>query len=698
MDDNSPSSAVRCSFKRKLEPQEGADQPTACPKLLVLEPQKSHQHLQSEAVLQVTILNSSLSSSQSDRLAAKSAVLALFNLFENEVVRNNLVNWGAVPALLRHMKAPEPVREGDGVPKPCEHDVEEKCVHLLGFLATVKSENEQLIVDAGALPCLVDLLKRHKNCGNSRKLVRRLVTAILYLAYQDDNIQNRVRMEGGIPLLVELLEFDDAKVQRKAVLVLHCLTRGNDENKNEVFRCNALPTLLLMLGSGDNAIQYEAVGVIGNLVQCSPNIQREILSRCPNYSKGQAAFLIGVFAATDSDSRVHIAQRGAIQPLIVMLKFPNAFVQRMSSFALAMLSKDTNNQAGIVLNGGIEPLFNLLCVNNDSIQRDASFILECLAMNEDNVVDIVKADGVQKLVDLVDLDFIVQDDRFLVCQDLLMESLLFGENAWTSAKTTIVSHAFWRKDCSKTCGFGSCLFMCPDNRKFIFVDNNGLEFLLDLLGSTNLGEKHEASMALHSLAVRTTSVPPVDAAPPSPNPQVCLGEQYVNNPALSDITFLVEGKRFYAHRSCLVASSDVFQAMFEGDYRESEAKDIPIPNIKWDVFELMMRFIYTGNVDVNSDIVQDLLRAADQYLLEGLKRLCENEIAQDVSVENVSDMYELSKSFNYVSLRQACILFLLEQFGRLCAKPWYSHLTCRIILDTRNFFRSLLTMPTKAES
>lgn len=40
------------------------------------------------------------------------------------------------------------------------------------------------------------------------------------------------------------------------------------------------------------------------------------------------------------------------------------------------------------------------------------------------------------------------------------------------------------------------------------------------------------------------------------------------------------------------------------------------------------RYIYTGSVDVNLDIAQDLLRAADQYLLEGLKRLCEYAIAQ----------------------------------------------------------------------
>lgn len=95
--------------------------------------------------------------------------------------------------------------------------------------------------------------------------------------------------------------------------------------------------------------------------------------------------------------------------------------------------------------------------------------------------------------------------------------------------------------------------------------------------------------------------------------------------------------------------------------QEKDARDIDIPNIRWEVFELMMRFdelqiswflkkslqivyligfifnrfIYTGSIDISLDIAQDLLRAADQYLLEGLKRLCEYTIAQ-VSFEGLS--------------------------------------------------------------
>lgn len=99
---------------------------------------------------------------------------------------------------------------------------------------------------------------------------------------------------------------------------------------------------------------------------------------------------------------------------------------------------------------------------------------------------------------------------------------------------------------------------------------------------------------------------PAPAGPPAPpNPRstpaqpprtVYLGDEYVNSRTLSDVTFSVEGRPFYAHRIALLASSDAFRAMFGGGYREKEAALIEIPNIPYDVFEVMMRYIYTGQV------------------------------------------------------------------------------------------------------
>ncbi|OIV90813.1 hypothetical protein TanjilG_15546 [Lupinus angustifolius] len=72
--------------------------------------------------------------------------------------------------------------------------------------------------------------------------------------------------------------------------------------------------------------------------------------------------------------------------------------------------------------------------------------------------------------------------------------------------------------------------LCSDNnRKSIFIDNNRLELLPDLLESTSLKQRCGAAVALYKLATKTTSSPLVDAAPSSPTLQVYLGEQYVNN-------------------------------------------------------------------------------------------------------------------------------------------------------------------------
>ena len=59
--------------------------------------------------------------------------------------------------------------------------------------------------------------------------------------------------------------------------------------------------------------------------------------------------------------------------------------------------------------------------------------------------------------------------------------------------------------------------------------------------------------------------------------------------------------------------------MFDGGYREAAAAKIEIPNIRFVVFEAMMRCVYSAGqgVEVPADIAQELLQAADQYLLEG---------------------------------------------------------------------------------
>ncbi|KAJ6351203.1 hypothetical protein OIU78_007186 [Salix suchowensis] len=634
-----------------------------------------------EVHTQVNILSSAFSWNETHRAAAKRATHILAELAKNEEVVNVIVEGGAIPALVKHLEAPPSSEIDHDNSKPFEHEVEKESAFALGLLA-VKPEHQQIIVDAGALSHLVSLLKRqgdvHRDISNSRavnSVIRRAADAITNLAHENSSIKTRVRMEGGIPPLVELLKFTDTKVQRAAAGALRTLAFKNDENKNQIVECNALPTLILMLRSDDAAIHYEAVGVIGNLVHSSPIIKREVLaagalqpvigllSSCCSESQREAALLLGQFAATDSDCKVHIVQRGAVRPLIEMLQSPDVQLREMSAFALGRLAQDTHNQAGIAHNGGL-------------IMRTMSLIF-------------ISVGGVQKLQDG---EFIVQATKDCVAKTLKrLEEKIHGR---------VLNHLLYlmrvaEKAVQRRVAVALAHLCSPDDQRAIFINNCGLDLLVGLLGSSSLKQQLDGAIALYRLANKAMTLSPVDAAPPSPTPQVYLGEQYVNNATLSDVTFLVEGRQFYAHRICLLASSDAFRAMFDGGYREKDARDIEIPNIRWEVFELMMRFIYTGSVDVTLIVAQDLLRAADQYLLEGLKRLCEYTIAQDITLENIGSMYELSEAFHAISLRHRCILFILEQFDKLSDKPRHSQLIQRIIPEIRNYFEKALTKPNQ---
>ncbi|KAL5167829.1 ARM REPEAT PROTEIN INTERACTING WITH ABF2 [Glycine soja] len=674
--------------KRKLE-EEFDDDPQISPPPTG----DARDALLSDVKEQVSLLDSTFSWNEPDRAAAKRATHALADLAKNEEVVNVIVEGGAIPALVKHLQVPPlPLPETDRVPRPMpfEHEVEKGSAFALGLLA-VKPEHQQLIVDSGALKHLVDLLKRHKNGLTSRainSLIRRAADAITNLAHENSSIKTRVRKEGGIPPLVHLLEFADTKVQRAAAGALRTLAFKNDENKNQIVECNALPTLILMLCSEDAAIHYEAVGVIGNLVHSSPDIKKEVLlagalqpvigllSSCCSESQREAALLLGQFAATDSDCKVHIVQRGAVRPLIEMLQSSDVQLKEMSAFALGRLAQDTHNQAGIAHNGGLMPLLKLLDSKNGSLQHNAAFALYGLADNEDNVSDFIRVGGIQRLQDG---EFIVQATKDCVAKTLKrLEEKIHGRVLNHLLYLMRVSEKAFQRRVALTLAH---LCSADDQRK-IFIDYNGLELLMGLLGSYNPKQQLDGAVALCKLANKAMTLSPVDAAPPSPTPQVYLGEQYVNNVTLSDANdfMLTESASLHLQMhfvQCLMV--------------EKEARDIEIPNIRWEVFEPMMRFIYTGSVDITLDIAQDLLRAADQYLLEGLKRLCEYTIAQDISLENVSSMYELSEAFNAISLRHTCILFILEHYDKLSGKPGHSHLIQRIIPEIQNYFVKALT-------
>lgn len=64
-------------------------------------------------------------------------------------------------------------------------------------------------------------------------------------------------------------------------------------------------------------------------------------------------------------------------------------------------------------------------------------------------------------------------------------------------------------------------------------------------------------------------------------------------------------------------------------------------------------------------MAEELLRAADQYMLEGLKQLCEQALEQTLSVETLHSVVETSENFNAHQLNRNCVLFALKHYSTL---------------------------------
>lgn len=89
-------------------------------------------------------------------------------------------------------------------------------------------------------------------------------------------------------------------------------------------------------------------------------------------------------------------------------------------------------------------------------------------------------------------------------------------------------------------------------------------------------------------------------------------EKLLTNGTFSDTVLVVDGREFYAHKAILAARSPVFSAMFEHEMTESRKGRVEISDIDPDVFNEMLKFIYTGDTPQIQGMAEDLLAAADK--------------------------------------------------------------------------------------
>jgi len=637
------------------------------------------------------------------RDALKSAVRTLAELAKegaNATAEGDMVDAvvrsGAVEAIVPLLSLSQRVGEEFDV---SFGDIEKEASYAISLMAS-RDVNQNRIAKAGALPGLVALLQRYppQTTGSvPTSVARRAADAVTNLAHENNGIKNQVRVEGGIPPLVSLLETKDPKVKRAAASALRTLAFKNDDNKNQIVECGALPMLIFMVKSEDQLIHYEAVGVIGNLVHSSTHIKRRVLdegalqpvigllsSACPE-SQREAALLLGQFATTDS-FKVKMVQRGAVRPLIQMLGNSDEQLREMAAFALGRLAQDADNQVGILHAAGLRPLLDLLDCDKGNLQHNAAFALYGLADNEDNVPDIVREGTVQRLMGR---ELIVQASKDCVKKTL---DRLKGKVASSARVLRYLIYLMTTDpDAPDAARIAVALAHLVDDvhgeeLREVFIKKLGLPILLRaLMPGTPAKQPHpeayeqrlaEACHALHVLMQKLSLKVPTEEAPLPPTPEAHL-EQHFNNPEVSDITFLTHGEEFHAHKMAFARCPPEFHddVAARRAARRGDADVVDFSHLPAETFRALMRFTYVSELDAERpDVVSDLMRVAVMYNMHELKRRCEVALAEHVrsrgaelDAAEVVERFKLAESLDAASVSRACALHALEHHTAMIA-------------------------------
>uniref|UniRef100_A0A665TRP8 Ankyrin repeat and BTB/POZ domain-containing protein 2 n=1 Tax=Echeneis naucrates TaxID=173247 RepID=A0A665TRP8_ECHNA len=166
-----------------------------------------------------------------------------------------------------------------------------------------------------------------------------------------------------------------------------------------------------------------------------------------------------------------------------------------------------------------------------------------------------------------------------------------------------------------------------------------------------------------------------------------LDPHFLNNQEMSDVTFLVEGKPFYGHKVLLITASDRFKSLLASSGPDgSPNKEVEISDVKYNIFQMMMSYLYCGGTESLKTNVPDLLEllsAASLFHLGALQRHCELICSHHINLDNAVSIYKTAKAHGSLELTSFCEGYFLQQMPALLE---------------RDGFRSLLTTSTLVHS
>ena len=144
-----------------------------------------------------------------------------------------------------------------------------------------------------------------------------------------------------------------------------------------------------------------------------------------------------------------------------------------------------------------------------------------------------------------------------------------------------------------------------------------------------------------------------------------LANLWTSGSYCSDLVLRADGRDFKVHRVVLCARSEVFRAMLAGGFAEASAAAAAAPleihEVDRKTFELLLQYIYTGEVDLeltDPGSLVALLHAADRFAIHDLSDFVQRRMGATLSPDTVADYSNAASALvGACWLRTAVVLY-----------------------------------------
>ncbi|EFO96406.1 hypothetical protein CRE_14546 [Caenorhabditis remanei] len=129
--------------------------------------------------------------------------------------------------------------------------------------------------------------------------------------------------------------------------------------------------------------------------------------------------------------------------------------------------------------------------------------------------------------------------------------------------------------------------------------------------------------------------------------QICLEEMFLPSEK-TDAVLVVDGKKLHVNKTFLSFHSDYFTALFSSKYKEGQMDEIPIEDVSFKDFGLLLSTIYPDSVFPTDKTVEKLLELADRFLMKSVIRHAEHHLLRNSAIQHekmisLADKYKMRK-------------------------------------------------------